>query len=202
MSTQKLQNHMLLQARRAGSGTAHPTPGVVTSYNKADYTAKVELQPSGQITGWLPVSSEWIGNGWGKYCPPSIGDAVNVYFQEVYFQEGDISAGWIEGRQFGGDNVPLAVDSGEYWLVHVSGSFIKLLNDGSIASKGVWNHDGPLNVTGDTSVTGNITATGDITDQTATTAESMRSQREIFDAHVHGGVEPGSGTSSTPTTSE
>jgi hypothetical protein len=38
---------------------------------------------------------------------------------------------------------------GEFWLVHQSGSFLKLHNDGSIeSSAGTWTHHGDLHVSG------------------------------------------------------
>jgi hypothetical protein len=80
---------------------------------------------------------------------------------------------------------PLEVPSGEFWLVHKSGQYFKLLNDGTIDSMGTWNHIGPLNVKGDVTVTGNVFVTEDITDQTLTTNETIRSMRHIYDIHVH-----------------
>lgn len=122
-----------------------PRIGTVTSVNPADHTARVMIQPNGTLTGWLPVATNWIGNGWGLVCPPSQGDQVIVIAHD-----GDQDNGIIIGRVFApqGGIQPPATPSGEFWLIHKSGSFLKLLNTGSIESNGTWNHTGEFTATG------------------------------------------------------
>lgn len=127
--------------------------GTVASYDPTNYCVKVTLQPEGVTTGWLPLVSAWVGNGWGMFSPPSIGDQI-----EVQFHDGDFDAGVACQRFFTDVNRPLTVPSGEFWLVHKSGSFVKLLSDGSISSKGTWNHQGDINVSG--TVTGTTDVVG------------------------------------------
>lgn len=114
-----------------------PVMGIVSSYDPVHYAAKVKLDPEfpdpdqpGNVTesGWLPIMTHWSGNGWGCYSPPSIGDQVPVIFLENHG-----GSGFIIGRCFDWPaHVPAAVNSGEYWLVHKTGSYIKLTNDGKI----------------------------------------------------------------------
>lgn len=125
--------------------------GTISGYDATNFMAKVLLQPDGVETGWLPIGTIGVGNGWGIQVGPSIGDMV-----EVEFQEGGVDAGLITQRFFNDQNRPGAVPSGEVWLVHKNGQFIKLLSDGSIASSGTWNHTGAMNVTG------TVTATTDV----------------------------------------
>jgi hypothetical protein len=99
----------------------------ITSYDPNNYSAKVSIQPEGHLTGWLPVLATWVGNGWGMFCPPSIGDLV-----DVHFQEGDINSGMVGMRLFNDGERPLPTPSGEFWLVHQSGAFLKLTNDGKL----------------------------------------------------------------------
>lgn len=101
--------------------------GIVTSYDPATYSVNVELQPDKKLTGWIPLTSVWIGNGWGLFCPPSIGDAV-----ELSYQEGDQETGGCGWRFYNDTDRPLPCPSGEFWVVHKSGSYFKLLNDGKI----------------------------------------------------------------------
>ncbi len=124
---------------------AHPRYGVVQSFNPNDHTARVLMQPTGQLSGWLPVATQWVGNGWGMFSPPSPGDQVTLIPQE-----GDADNYIVQGRVFAlqGGVVPLAAQSGEFWLVHKSGAFIKLLNSGGIASNGTWTHTGAFTATG------------------------------------------------------
>lgn len=148
---QGLLNAVRSEAERNQGERASVRHGVVSSYDPANYCAKVMIQPENKETGWLPVSSQWIGNGWGMFCPPSPGDSVDVQFQEDNFE-----AGYIVGRFFNDSERPLNVPSGEFWLVHQTGSFWKLMNDGKVLINGQAEIDA-------TAPTINITATGNIT---------------------------------------
>ena len=118
------------------SGTARF--GTVTSVNPATATARVTLQPEGVLSGWLPLLTPWVGSGWGLVCPPSPGDQVLVLPQE-----GDAEHGLIVAASWSAQSSPPAAPPGEFWLVHRSGSFLKLQNDGTIQIRG------DLHVSGD-----------------------------------------------------
>lgn len=148
-----LLNTMRAQAALAGSGKASVRLGIVSSYDHANCCAKVRLQPDDVETGWLPVVSPWVGNGWGMFAPPTPGDLV-----EVQFQEDHIEAGFVCQRFYNDSDRPLDVPSGEFWLVHKTGSFMKLMNDGKFLVNGQAEIDA-------TAPTINITATGNITAQ-------------------------------------
>jgi len=122
-----IANSMSQRASIAANSTASVKLGIVTSYDPANYSAKVQLQPEGTETGWLPISTPFVGSGWGMFCPPSIGDMV-----EVQFQEGGIEAGFICGRMFNDDDRPVSCPIGEFYLIHKTGSYVKLFNDGRI----------------------------------------------------------------------
>ncbi|MDE3023355.1 MAG: baseplate assembly protein, partial [Pseudomonadota bacterium] len=127
--------------RQAGQ----PRIGVVQSINPNDHTARVLIQPSATLSGWMPVAAQWIGNGWGMVCLPSPGDQV-----VVVPHDGDADNGIIIGRVYApqGGVLPPPAPVGEFWLVHKAGAYIKLLNDGTIASNATWYHTGDLHVTG------------------------------------------------------
>jgi phage baseplate assembly protein gpV len=125
---------------------AQPRFGTITSVDPNTATARLVLQPEGVLSGWLPVLSPWVGAGWGMLCPPAPGDQVLVLAQE-----GAAEHGIIAGRIFSSQQCPPAVSSGEFWLVHQSGSYVKLLNDGTIQIGGdlhvngdVYDSQGPL----------------------------------------------------------
>ena len=105
--------------------------GTITSVDPATATARVTLQPEGVLTGWLPLLTPWVGNGWGIACPPVVGTQVFVLPQE-----GDAEQGIIIGATWSMHTKPPAASPGEIWLVHQSGSFLKLLNDGTVQVKG------------------------------------------------------------------
>ena len=138
--------------------------GLVTSVDPTRYAARVTLQPEGVLTGWLPILTAWTGAGWGIVCPPSPGDQVLVLAQE-----GDADNGVIVGASFSDSAQAPAGTSGELWLVHKSGTSLKLTNAG-----GVW-------IQGDLHVTGTIYATGDVGDGVG----SLARLRADYDAHTH-----------------
>jgi phage baseplate assembly protein V len=135
------------QATQLDQVWAHPRIAVVTSVDPTTFTVRVTIQPEAVLSGWLPVASAWVGNGWGLACPPQPGDQVIVLWQE-----GDAEQGVVVGRLWSNHVVPPAAPAGECWLVHSSGSYIKLHNSGAIESNaGTWVHHGNLQVTGNVS---------------------------------------------------
>jgi hypothetical protein len=150
---QHLLNSQKAAAQQASQARASTRQGIVTSYDPNAYAIKVTLQPDNVLTGWIPLKSAWVGNSWGLFCPPSIGDAV-----EVDFQEDDGGVGSAGLRFFNDSDRPLACPSGEFWLVHKTGAFYKLTNDGKALINGQVEIDA-------TAPTINITATGNITAQ-------------------------------------
>lgn len=161
----QLLNTMRLQALMAQSGQSTTRLATVSSYNPADYSVKALIQPEGVETGWLPLASCWVGPGWGMFSPPAIGDLVHVEFQE-----GHPEAGIVSLRLFSDQDRPLPCPSGELWLIHASGAFFKLTNDGaatfsdgqgaSVKLQGggitsqatTWSHTGPMTIDGVTTI--------------------------------------------------
>ncbi len=138
-------NHLKSQASQLDQGWAQPRLGVVASVDPASFTARVTVQPEGVLTGWLPIASAWVGAGWGLACLPAPGDQVLVLWQE-----GDAEHGIVALRLWSNVAAAPPAPVGEFWIVHKSGSFLKLANDGSIqSSAGTWTHTGSLHVTGD-----------------------------------------------------
>lgn len=123
----ELLNAMKLHGAMQADSRALMAVGTVSSYDAGNYSVKVQIQPEGRETGWLPVLSQWIGNGWGLFAPPTPGDLV-----EVQFHDGDKDDGVVCLRFFNDSERPLNVPSGEFWLVHQSGQFVKLTNDGKL----------------------------------------------------------------------
>lgn len=149
-----LLNNMRLQAERAMNSRATTRMALVSAYDPDNYAAKVLFQPENTESGWLPIGAMWVGNGWGLFTPPSVNDMV-----EVEFQDGDHEAGMIVSRFFNDDDRPLPVPSGECWMVHKSGAFFKMTNDGKASINGQIEIDATaptINLTAATAV--NVTA--------------------------------------------
>lgn len=161
---ERFLNALKSHAGALDQGLAQPRFGTVTSVDPNTATARVLLQPEAVLSGWLPVLSPWIGAGWGLACPPSPGDQVLVLAQE-----GDAEHGLIVGRAFSDAAPSPAALPGELWLVHATGSSLKLLNDGTVQIQG--------NVT----ITGNLQVTGDAADGQGKLADL----RTHYNAHRH-----------------
>jgi len=175
------------EAERVLDQRAKTRLGVVTSYDPKTYTCKVQIQPEGVETGWIPVETIWVGNGWGLFAPPMPGDQVHVEFQE-----GSPQNGLLCGRVFNDVDKPLDVPAGEFWVVHKSGSYLKFLNNGDVqlhtdhkiisdASK--WEHTGDVSIDGKLDVSGDITGAAQVSDQLG----SMQEMRDDYNVHTgHG----------------
>lgn len=125
-----------MQASLSANSKTSTRNGTVSSYDPDSYTAIVDLFPAGVDnqplqTGWIPIKSMWVGNGWGMFTPPIIGQLV-----EVTFLEGNLNNGYVSGYFFNDVELNSSVESGEAWFVHESGSFIKLTNDGKVSING------------------------------------------------------------------
>jgi phage baseplate assembly protein V len=144
----RLSNAIKSHAASLDRTTGQIKFGTVTSVNIENTTARVIIQPEGVLSGWLPILSQWVGNGWGMACNPNPGDQVLLVPLE-----GDVEQGIIIGRSFSKKQNPPVAPGGEFWLVHERGSFLKLCNDGTIQVKGdlhvdgdVYDRKGPLSV--------------------------------------------------------
>ena len=162
-------------------GQAQPRFGLVTSVDPASATARVSLQPEGVLTGWLPVLSPCIGAGWGVWCPPTPGDQVLILAQQ-----GEAEHGVIVGGAFSQAQPPPPAAVGELWLVHQSGSCIRIRNSGMIEMIG------PVAVTGTITVSGDVLVSGNVSDGHG----SVAGLRAHYDAHNH--TDSRGGTTSVP----
>jgi phage baseplate assembly protein gpV len=153
--------------------------GLVSSFDSAAYSARVLLQPENVLTGWLPIISAWVGAGWGMAAPLAPGDQVLVIAQEA-----DAEHGVVLGCVWSAIDKPMGTPSGELWLQHQTGSFLKLLNDGTIALKA-----------STVNVTGNLVVTGDISDQNNAHG-TIAALRDAYDTHNH--ADPQGGVTGLP----
>lgn len=161
---QRFLNALKAQSAAMDQSIGQPRFGTVTSVDPQRAAARVALQPEGVVTGWLPVLSAWVGAGWGMACPPAPGDQVLVLAQE-----GQSESGVIVGRAWSDQARAVAPPVGELWLVHASGSFIKLVGDGTVR------------------VQGDLHVQGDVYDSHG----SLDRLRRTYNGHDHGGVQNG-----------
>jgi uncharacterized protein involved in type VI secretion and phage assembly len=194
-----------------------PRTGTITSYDPAKHAVKVQIQPEGvEVAGWIPLGAAGVGNGFGIVCGPNMGDMVQVTFDSA-----SPNAPRITGRFFSNVNVPPNVPSGETYIVHQSGSFLKFHNDGSVemnaaagATYAATSHTftGPVTMN-DTALVkktitgqGGIAVSGDngtgnastVNGNFATTGTITNNGKSIGSTHTHSGVTTGGGTTGAP----
>ncbi|WP_143461665.1 phage baseplate assembly protein V [Leptospirillum ferriphilum] len=119
---------MRREAERILAGKTFPRFGVIKNYDPNTYRAKVQVEPEGILTGWLPISSEYVGNGFGIFVGPAPGDTVVCQFIDGDFGMGVIGSGKI----FLPTMPPVPCPSGQVMLIHQSGTYFKLLTAGDL----------------------------------------------------------------------
>ena len=156
--TDRLSNAIRAHSASLDYGAGYNKLGIVSSVNPTVALARVMLQPDNVLTGWLPIISPWVGNGWGMVSLPQPGDQVFIAPLE-----GDVEQGIIVGSCYSKVQLPPAAAVGEFWLVHKSGSYLKLTNDGAV-------HIG-----------GDLRVAGNVYDQQG----SLSHLRNSYNAHTH-----------------
>jgi len=132
-----LLNHMRHQAQLVLSQVAFSRMGTIKAFDKTTYRAQVQIEPfddedpNNSVTAFLPILSPWVGNGWGIVGSPEIGSSCMVHFSE-----GNYNAGVVSLMLFNQSFAPPEVEDGELWLVHASGTAIKLTQDGKLLLNG------------------------------------------------------------------
>lgn len=109
-----MENMILSTVERWAGGRYSERHGLVTSYDPDKHLAKVTFQPEGQESGWLPIETGHIGDGYGIATGLQPGDGKEKGDQVIIrFQEGDFESGKIVQRVHSDDQKPPKVESGE-----------------------------------------------------------------------------------------
>ncbi|WP_313188891.1 baseplate assembly protein [Pantoea sp.] len=190
-----LLNIMAATARQSSAGESGTRQGIITAYDPDSYAVKVQLQPAGEETGWIPLSSPWVGNRWGMAAGPMIGAVA-----EVEFDSGLTGVGMAAGQFYNDEDRCPGPPSGEFWLVHQSGSLLKFLNNGEVmlSAKERLIYDAPAHhfTGGDVLMDGNLVVKKQISDLNGKSG-TVDNIRVIYNGHRH--LETGRGSlSMTP----
>ncbi|WP_231853670.1 phage baseplate assembly protein V [Erwinia billingiae] len=187
---------MAAQAQQSGAGQSSTRQGVITAYDPVNYAVKVQLQPTGEETGWIQLSSPWVGDGWGLAAGPMIGAAV-----EVEFDSGLMGAGMAAGQFYNDEDRCPGPPSGEFWLIHKSGSMLKFLNTGEVqvGSAVKITYDAPAHhfTGGDVLIDENLKVVKDITDSNGLYG-TVQKIRLTYNGHTHPENGDGGGITSKP----
>lgn len=201
---EKFLNMMRQQASTVENGQARAVLGKIINYDPVSFYGMVELyaaDPTDQDSvplqsGWLPICMPAIG--W--YLAPKIGDLVFVQYQEGSLQNGFISLCCHTASP------PSSIKSGEWSILHPSGSLLKFTNDGKVIVNGNLEIDlsAPtitINVTGAANITaGSVaidSATINLGDLTGGTLQPLlnAAARTVYNSHTH---PVGSGSTGAP----
>ncbi|AVF41498.1 baseplate assembly protein [Pandoraea apista] len=128
MNPHALANAMRGMAQLNSDMRSQTRDGTISGYDPSAHAVKVLLQPEETETGWIQLAAAAVGAGWGVVFAPSIGDAV-----QVDFILGNAEAPKAVACFFNDVDRAMPVPSGEYWMVHKSGAFMKMTNDGKVA---------------------------------------------------------------------
>lgn len=186
-------NAMTARAVQAGASDTGGRQGIITAYDPNAYAVKVQIQPTGEETGWIPLQTQWAGNGWGLVAGPVIGAVVTL--DNDSFNISNSSAG---GQTFNDVDRPPPVPSSEFWIIHKTGSLIKLLNTGEILAQdkagsiismngdgtGTATFSGGLTINANTQINGWLKVSGDISDQNGAHG-TVASFRTTYNGHTH-----------------
>lgn len=183
-----LRNEIRREAGRVLGTLSLLRMGLVSSYDPQRYAARVRLQPDDVETGWLPIAVPVVGNGFGLFAPPAVGDQV-----VVGFQEGSVEAGVVLGALYSDDDRPVVqgiggCPSGEVRLVNRTGARVRILGDGTVEIRVKAGTQARLNPDGSVDIHGTELRVG---------AEGGAFQRlvderfvALFNQHVHGNSPP------------
>lgn len=178
-----MMNQISMRSQMATAGFSGTRQGVITAYDPVEYAIKVALQPTGEETGWIPLGTPWAGNGWGMAAGPMIDAEV-----QIDFDSGQIGV-QMAGNQFYNnvDRCP-GPPSGEFWIVHQSGSLLKFLNTGEIlVSSGLkLTYTAPQHhfTGGDVLIDQNLTVVGNVSDQNGAHG-NIQTIRTTYNGHTH-----------------
>lgn len=161
-------------------------PGAVHEVRHKPYAVRVKI--GDLVTGWLTPLVERAGSN-QSWDPLEAGEQVIVLSPD-----GNLSQGWIVPAGYTAqhpqpdqnpdktvyqysDGARIEYDRKQHSLKAIlpAGATTELVSTGGVS------------ITGNLTVNGNINSTKDITDKT----RSMSADRDIYNSHIHGGVQPG-----------
>ncbi len=197
-----LLNALMMRTGAQAAGTFTARLATVTAYDPNNYAVKATIQPENVETGYVPLLSPWVGASWGAFFAPVIGVQILLLFQE-----GSPQVPMAALSMFSAAMPPVAVPSGEMLLQHASGSLLHFDNGGNVtmtAQQSVTiNAPSGCTINANTTINGNVQTNGNmqasqnISDLNGAHG-SIATLRSTYDSHTHGGVQTGSGSTSTP----
>jgi hypothetical protein len=123
---ESFRNFIHLEVQRFLDRRTRKMPCIVTGYRGDLHAVKVELQPTGTLSGWIQVETDQVGN----LVAPNIGDPGWLDFHE----DDRRAAVFVGSNHNDLFPPPQAINAGERLIKTSFGSMFYFKNDGSITS--------------------------------------------------------------------
>lgn len=138
MSFDGLLNVMRREAAVAVASREFRGTLVVTAYNPKTYAVKGIIVPHEIESGWVQITGDHIGKGFGNLAGPKVGsaDALDGDQFAIEFDRGDPNTLVATHRIFSDQDKPPVVQSGEMLLQHESGNKVFFAADKSVTVVG------------------------------------------------------------------
>ncbi|OJY66453.1 phage baseplate assembly protein V [Rhizobium sp. 60-20] len=114
-----VDQHLSRQARERAA--------TITAYDPNRHAVKAQLQPEGVETGWMPIGTAHVGNGFGIAIGPQIGDQI-----VVGFHDGDPEAPYMKARLHSDQERPPVAQAGEMVFQTAAGFILKADQSGAV----------------------------------------------------------------------
>lgn len=150
----------------------------ITAYDPDRHAVKAQLQPEAVETGWMPIGTAHVGNGFGIAIGPQIGDQI-----VVGFHDGDQEAPYMKARVHSDKERPPRAEAGEMVFQTASGFILKADKTGAVTIT-LAGHDLTINAGG-----GNVHINS---------AGLFHNSKSVGDTHKHGGVTAGASDTDVP----
>ena len=189
---------------------AQPFWGIVASVDPSIPAVRLMRQPENVLTGWLPILQQSAGNGvtivsmplpgQQAYAVPDMGEAEHGVVVGFAHNNSAPLPGMPNAPGSAGtpNTTKVALAAGETGIVGAGGSVIRLAANGDIyfkAGSGTMKFDSHLTVNGNVTAQQDIKAVGNIIDLNGTGGGgALATLRTAYDAHKHGNVVNGGGT--------
>lgn len=205
-----IRQMMKEEAARVLNQMGRPHWGFVESVDPQGPRVRIRRQPENVLSGWLPVLQQAAGAnmttvtvplpGWMAFVQPDFGEAEHGVVVGFAHNDGaTLPALPNVPGSLGTPNtgtVPLA--AGETAFVGAGGSMLRFASNGDIywkAGSGTIKLDSHLTVNGNVTAQEDIKAVGNIIDLNgAGGGGTLNTLRQAYDAHKHGNVVNGGGT--------
>lgn len=167
-----LLNIIRREVARCMARYAHPVAGIISSYDPVTHSVKVQYQPEGTLSGWIPLNTAGAGAPGlvaGIAIGPHVGQALIIGFLE-----GDRESPFVISRMYTDAELPVQAGEGDIRIrnengcriiLNVSTNAIAIVESANLVDGGRLDlgSDGSVKLTDKAGATVTLNGTGAIT---------------------------------------